>query len=90
MTIQACVNAQAPVSAWLCLGVDITNAFNTVNRDSINNSLQTRAPHLVPWAQKMLGQATIFLCGSRFIRGESSAQQGDPLDPSFSRWLCSQ
>ena len=61
-TLQACLDTLGPSGDWACLCVDIANAFNTVDRSAILTSLRSRAPHLVPWAQKTLGQPTMLLC----------------------------
>jgi hypothetical protein len=82
-TLQACLDSLGPAGDWVCLSVDIVNAFNTVDRKAIINSLQSRAPHLVPWAQKSLGQPTLLLCGEHSITSEQGVQQGDPLGPLF-------
>ncbi len=80
-TLQACLDSLGSSGDWVCLSVDIVNAFNTIDRSAILNSLRTRAPLLVPWAQKSLGQPTLLLCADNTIRSEQGVQQGDPLGP---------
>ena len=80
-TLQACIDALGPTGNWACLSIDIINAFNTIDRNAILASLRTRAPHLVPWAQKSLGQPTLLFCANHTISSEQGVQQGDPLGP---------
>ncbi len=85
-TLQACLDSLGPSEDWVCLSVDIVNAFNTIDRTAILNILRTRAPQLVPWAQKSLGQPTLLLCATAPSAESRECNRATISAASFLQW----
>jgi len=63
------------------LKIDFANAFNTVNRDEVFESIADYAPELLPFIDVCYGQPTFLCYGDHVIMSEVGMQQGDPLGP---------
>ena len=79
-TIQQLVSSQPSSATWGVLQLDISNAFNSVHRSAIINSLSSFAPHLLPWASASLQPSRLHL-GQDIIWSKEGGQQGSPLVP---------
>ena len=58
---------------WGLLQVDISNAFNTVRRESIMTKLRARAPAMLPWVRATLQPAALY-CGGNVLRSTRGVQ----------------
>ena len=70
------------------VSVDISNAFNTVHRSAVLQSVRTHFPSLVPWVDCCCRHDSHLLTGSsdvcdQVISSSRGVQQGDPLGPSL-------
>ena len=68
------------------VSVDISNAFNTVNRSAVLQSIRTHFPSLAPWVDCCYRFDSYLFTGSsvasnRTIPSSRGVQQGDPLGP---------
>ena len=66
------------------VSVDISNAFNTVNRSAVLRSVRTHFPSLAPWVDCCYRHDSYLFTGSssasdRTIPSSRGVQQGDPL-----------
>ena len=84
MAIQSWVNAEGGRSDWGILQVDLTNAFNCIDRGEVLRQVASRAPQLTQWAQFCYANPShLFLGSGHPLRSEQGVQQGDPLGPLF-------
>ena len=68
----------------LCvLQVDMSNAFNSVDRHTMLHRVHTVVPGLSVWAHFCYSQLSHLFVGDRTISSERGTQQGDPLGPAF-------
>ena len=65
---------------WGLLQVDVRNAFNTLQRETILGAVATQAPELTAWVRQTLQPAPL-LCGKEVIWSAQGVQQGDPMGP---------
>ena len=68
-------------SGWVLATVDITNAFNSVERQAVLEGVARFAPHLLPWVSLSLGVPSPLFCGMHEIQSQCGVHQGDPLGP---------
>ena len=67
---------------FIIMKVDFSNAFNSVNRQSMLEQCHTHFPDLLPWVQWCYGsQPLLFYDESLAIPSCLGVQQGDPLGP---------
>ena len=70
------------------ISVDISNAFNTVHRSAVVQSVRTHFPSLAPWVDCCYRHDSHLFTGSsaacdQVIPSSRGAQQGDPLGPAL-------
>ena len=65
------------------LKVDFQNAFNTVSRAALLETIQTEFPPLARWAWWCYGEHSKLWVDGQPIESQSGTQQGDPLGPLF-------
>lgn len=63
--------------------IDFKNAFNTLRRDSILESVAKYFPELLAFAQSTIGQTSVLKFGEFTVQSAEGAQQGDPLGPLY-------
>ena len=63
--------------------LDFKNAFNTLRRDSILESVSTYCPELLPFASSSMESASVLQFGEFNLSSAEGAQQGDPLGPLY-------
>ena len=63
------------------LQVDVTNAFNTLCRTSVLQTISTRFPSIHPWVTWLLTSSAPLLYEQREWQSTTGVQQGDPLGP---------
>ncbi|XP_029656802.1 uncharacterized protein LOC115230817 [Octopus sinensis] len=61
--------------------LDISNAFNSVRRDSLLDACLSRCPSIYRYVDLSYGSPSSLICGSSAISSENGVQQGDPLGP---------
>ena len=80
--VHACnIATSTGASNAILLKLDFSNAFNTLRRDSISDSLAQHAPQLLPFFRLAYQQHSILKFGASAITSEEGLQQGDPLAP---------
>ena len=80
------MHASSPASSppQYALTVDLSNAFNTISRESVHASLARFIPSLIPWFLATHSTpATLYIPDSPPILSREGVQQGDPLGPVF-------
>ncbi|MBM4023654.1 MAG: hypothetical protein FJ284_15705, partial [Planctomycetes bacterium] len=76
---------------WLCrnraeankviASLDLSNAFNSVDRSRVMSAVRHAIPSLAPWVDLCYGEDSYLLLGSRRLASACGVQQGDPLGP---------
>ena len=61
--------------------IDLSNAFNTIDRQEILASIREFAPSLAPWVDWTYGASSHLQLGMHHISSQRGVQQGDPLGP---------
>ena len=72
-----------PSAPTAVVKVDIRNAFNTVRRDAMLNSVRDRCPEIYPLAFQAYSAPLPLHFGEHVILSSCGVQQGDPLGPVF-------
>ena len=62
--------------------MDLSNAFNCVDRTPVRLGMRRVAPGLAPWTDLCYAAPSYVLFGDAVISSERGVQQGDPLGPS--------
>ena len=65
------------------LQVDLSNAFNTVDRSAALAALSKDVPELAAWCQFNYRTPAHLHCGERLFSSTQGTQQGDPLGPAM-------
>jgi hypothetical protein len=65
------------------LQVDLSNAFNSVDRFKVQEGLLSQLPELVPWFELTHSQPSPLSCQGQVLTSQQGTQQGDPLGPAF-------
>jgi hypothetical protein len=65
------------------LQVDLSNAFNTVDRAAAISALSKDAPELSAWCRFNYGIPAHLHCGDRLLASTQGTQQGDPMGPAM-------
>ena len=83
MGIQALARGFRATDDVVVLQVDCANAFNSVDRGAMLNSITNAAPDLAAWGYFCYGSPTPLRCGQTLLSSQQGVQQGDPLGPLF-------
>jgi len=67
-------------TGWLLLQVDLNNAFNSIERPTIEEALVRQCPSMTPWVRQTFQPAPM-LVWREMIWSTRGVQQGDPLGP---------
>ena len=65
----------------LLLKLDFKNAFNTLRRDKMFESVKEYAPELFTLVHSAYEQPSLLFCGDHIVESAEGVQQGDPLRP---------
>jgi hypothetical protein len=63
------------------LKLDFKNAFNTVRRDNMFQTVHEEIPELYPFVHMCYASASLLTFGEYLLLSDEGAQQGDPLGP---------
>ena len=61
--------------------LDFMNAFNTIRRDNIFQTVHDELPELYPFVSMCYSSASLLNFGEHLLLSDEGAQQGDPLGP---------
>ena len=61
--------------------MDVSNAFNSIRRDHLLETCQSRSPEILNLAHLAYGKPSNLYIGENVIPSASGVQQGDPLGP---------
>jgi len=61
--------------------LDLSNAFNTLDRQALLQAVHEEFPGLAPWADWCYSRPSTLFLGKQTVRSETGVQQGDPLGP---------
>ena len=61
--------------------LDLSNAFNALDRQALLRAVHEEFPGLAPWADWCYSRPSTLFLGKQTVRSESGVQQGDPLGP---------
>lgn len=65
----------------ILLKIDFSNAFNSINRDSMLNQVLEKVPSLYPFLSQCYRNPSHLFFGNNIIPSEVGCQQGDPCGP---------
>lgn len=81
------------VRQWLCrnavhknkvlVTMDLSNAFNCIDRSAVLDSIRRVTPELAPWVDFCYAHDSNLLLGSEKLVSARGVQQGDPLGPAL-------
>ena len=63
------------------LKIDFANAFNSIRRDCIIESVESMSPDLLHYVHSSYGESSILFYSGGMVSSEEGVQQGDPLGP---------
>jgi hypothetical protein len=63
--------------------LDLSNAFNEVDRWAVRSGSRNMAHSLVPWVDACYGKPTALILGGNRLDSRRGVQQGDPLGPAL-------
>ncbi len=63
--------------------MDLSNAFNCVDRSAVLAAVRRVVPELAPWADFCYKHPSRLILGGSLLHSERGVQQGDPLGPAF-------
>ena len=76
-----CLSYMSSANPVLFLKIDFANAFNSVRRDVLLQSVQTEFPDFYPFFYQCYSKPTCLLFNGYPIPSSEGVQQGDPLGP---------
>ena len=82
-SLQQCLESESLPADWGSLQVDLSNAFNSVDRTAVLAGVKKWAPHLLPWAILSLQQPAPLFSPLGRLESAQGVQQGSPLGPLF-------
>ena len=68
---------------WIILEVDLSNAFNSVDRTAVRAGVAQWIPHLLPWACLSLSTPAPLVSPFGLLSSAQGVQQGSPMGPLF-------
>ena len=71
---------------WAILQVDFSNAFNSLIRVRLLNSVKERCAQALPWFATCYSKHTPLYCKEEVIWSKKGIQQGDPCGPAGFCW----
>eukprot|EP00731_Ephydatia_muelleri_P018057 Em0011g97a len=81
--LRRCLDNHWHDSEFVCLKVDMKNAFNLVSRQSLLDQCTLHFPLLLPWTTWCYGQHPFLWHSMGTLTSEAGVQQGDPLGPFY-------
>ena len=63
--------------------MDLSNAFNCVDRSAVLTAVRRVAPQLAPWVDFCYRASSNLVLGQELLKSERGVQQGDPLGPAL-------
>ncbi len=82
MGLQGLVRTLPPDGDWVVLQVDMTNAFNTIDRLAMLRGAMKVAPGAFNWLRFCYDEPTGLICaGQRFCESRTGVHQGDAMGP---------
>eukprot|EP00731_Ephydatia_muelleri_P034760 Em0075g13a len=81
--LRRCLDYHWHDSEFVCLKVDMKNAFNLVSRQSLFDQCTLHFPLLLPWTTWCYGQHPFLWHSMGTLTSEAGVQQGDPLGPFY-------
>ena len=83
MALQGWANHHRNDDSWALLQVDLTNAFNSIDRGIMLEEVSRRSPELTTWANFCYAQHSHLFMDGHPISSQQGVQQGDPYGPLF-------
>ena len=81
MGLQQYVDASPIDGDWIALKVDVTNAFNTVTRESVLFGAEEHFPAAFNWLRFCYAQHCPLYCQGQELVSRTGVHQGDPMGP---------
>ena len=68
---------------WIVIKIDYSNAFNTLSRQALVDTVARLEPRLAYYANNAYGSHSFLFWGETRLWSQCGVQQGDPLGPAF-------
>ena len=82
MGLQRLVDARQNDPDWVILTIDVSNAFNTIQRDAILRGCAKRLPVAYNWLRSCYqGHSALFCQGNAILMSQTGTHQGDTCGP---------
>ena len=79
--LQALIPSMPEDGDWVVLQIDVSNAFNTIDRTGVLKGTAERAPTMYPFLKSLYGQPAFLFCQGRVMLSRTGVHQGCPLGP---------
>ena len=79
-SVSQLMSSETPEHCWTLL-LDFSNAFNSINRESMFVEVRRRIPSLSAWMEFCYSSQPLLYLGSNTIHSCCGVQQGEPLGP---------
>ena len=80
---RAWLNANKEGKGRVLVTLDLSNAFNCVDRWAFREAVRDMAPSVTPWVETCYEEPSYLVLGTEVLRSERGIQQGDPLGPGL-------
>ena len=80
--LQDLVSAMPERGDWVVVQVDVTNAFNTIDRTAVLKGSAEHAPPMYAWLRFLYAQPTSLFSQGKCIVSRTGVHQGCPLGPA--------
>ena len=67
---------------WVVLQVDVSNAFNTIDRNAVLQGAVSFSPAMYPWLRFLYEQPAHLICQGQRLLSRTGVHQGCPLGPA--------
>ena len=81
--LRRCLDVHWHDPGFVCMKVDMKNAFNLVSRQSLLDQCALHFPLLLPWTEWCYSQLPFLWHSMGTLTSEAGVQQGDPLGPFY-------
>ena len=82
MGIQSLVDSRQSTGQWVLLKMDLSNAFNCIDRETVLHETQSRCPALFNYVRYCYHLNAPLFCGGNVLASRTGVHQGCPLGPT--------
>ena len=71
-----------PSADWVVMQIDVSNAFNTVDRNAVLQGAVSFSPTMYPWLRFLYERPAHLVCQGQSLLSRTGVHQGFPLGPA--------